>query len=103
HRLSDIYIVSDAEQSYRGWCFSCRPWREYLIILLETDYLDYNFFYWTVRRGSATLRISDKAGREPQKVVAFLQGYEATEVPERLVHVIYDTGMEKRGRVISLG
>ena len=63
HRLGDVFVVSDAENSFRGWCFSVRSWKEYLIILLETDCLDYNFFYWTVRRGSATLRLSDKAGR----------------------------------------
>jgi len=103
HRLGDIFITSDAEQSFRGWCFSVRSWREYLIILLETDYLDYNFFYWTVRRGSATLRINNKAGRQPQKVVAYLKGYEETEIPEKMVHVTYDTGLEKRGMVISLG
>jgi len=103
HRLGDIFITSDAEQSFRGWCFSARSWKEYLRILLETDYLDYNFFYWTVRRGSATLRINNKAGRQPQKVVAYLKGYEETEIPEKMVHVTYDTGLEKRGMVISLG
>lgn len=103
HRLGDVFIVSDVEKSFRGWCFSVRSWKEYLIILLETDHLDYNFFYWTVRRGSATLRLNNKEGRPPQRCVAFLEGYEETVVPEKMVHVVYDTGVEKRGRVISLG
>lgn len=71
--------------------------------MLETNHLDYNFFYWTVRRGSATLRLSNKKGRHPQQCVAFLEGYEETEVPETMNHVVYDTGLEKRGRVLSLG
>lgn len=65
--------------------------------------MDFGFFIWTVRRTAGTLRISDKEGRPPQRVVAVLEGYEETEVPERLVHVIYDTGIEKKGRVFRLG
>jgi len=45
----------------------------------------------------------NKEGRSPQKVVAFLDGCEETEVPEKMVHMVYDTEIEKRGRVISLG
>jgi len=103
YRLGDIYIVSDAEGSYRGWCFSRRTWKEYLIILLKTKHLDYNFWYWTVRRGKATLRISNKKGRQPQQVVGFLRGYEETHIPDRLIHVLYDTGIEKRGVVVKVG
>jgi hypothetical protein len=103
HQLGNIFLVSDIKGSYRGWCFSRRSWKEYLIILLETDHLDYNFFYWTVRRGSATLRTQTKEGRLPQMVVSFLEGYEETEIPEKMVRVIYDTGIEKRGKVIDIG
>ena len=76
---------------------------EYNHILMHTSLLgilDFNFYKWTVRRTAGTLRISNKEGRPPQKVVAFLKGYEETEIPERLVHVIYDTGIEKRGKMI---
>lgn len=103
HRLGDIFLVSDKDQSYRGWCFSVRDWKEYLIILLETEHLDYGFFYWTVFRGKATLRISNKLNREPQNTVACLRGYEETRIPEKLEYVVYDTGVEKVGRTISLG
>jgi hypothetical protein len=102
HRLGDIYVVSDAERSFRAFCFSRRSWKEYLIILLETKHLDYNFFYWTVRRGQATLRTSNKQGRPPQRVVAYLKGYEPTQIPEKMTCVLYDTGLEKRGLVIQL-
>lgn len=102
YRLGDIYITSDLQGSYRGWCFSRRPFKQYLKILLDTQYLDWNFFYWTVRRGQSTLRTSSKQGREPQKVVAFLRGYEETAIPDKLTHVLYDTGLEKRGKIIKL-
>jgi len=103
HKLGDTFLVSDVEGSYRGWCFSRRLWKEYLIILLETEHLDYNFFYWTVTRGSATLRTCSKEGRLPQSVVAVLKGYEETIFPEEVIHVVYDTGIEKRGTVVNVG
>lgn len=103
-RLGNIFITSDAEGSYRAWCFSRRTWLEYLHILIHTfPILDYGFWVWTVRRGASTLRISNKKGRPPQKVVSLLKGYEETEVPEKFTHVIYDTGIEKRGKVINIG
>ncbi|MEM2675636.1 MAG: hypothetical protein QXT10_03980 [Candidatus Bathyarchaeia archaeon] len=103
YRLGDIWITSDCEGSYRAWCFSRRPFKEYLKILLDTEHLDWNFFYWTVKRGQATLRTSNKQGRPPQKVVAYLKGYEPTEFPDKVVHVLYDTGVEKRGVVVKIG
>jgi hypothetical protein len=103
YHLGDIYITSDAEGSYRGWCFSRRKFKEYLKILLDTEHLDWNFFWWTVRRGQATLRTSNKQGRPQQQVVAYLKGYEPTEIPAKMVHVLYDTGLEKRGVVIKVG
>jgi hypothetical protein len=102
YKLGDIFIVSDAEGSFRAWCFSKRTFKEYLKILLDTEFVDWNFFWWTVRRGQATLRTSNKQGREPQKVVAFLKGYEETAIPDKLTKVIYDTGVEKRGAVLRL-
>jgi hypothetical protein len=105
-RLGDIYIVSDREGSYRAWCWSVRPWITYMHILihaLEAELLDYGFWVWTVRRGAATLRTSNKVGRSQQKCVAMLKGYESTVIPEKLEHVLYDTGIEKKGWLIELG
>jgi len=103
-KLGDIFVVSDAEQSFRGWCFSRRTWLEYLHILIHSfPLLDYGFFVWTIRRGSSTLRTSNKAGRRSQKVVAVLKGYEKTEVPSRMTHVVYDTGILKKGRSFTFG
>ena len=102
--LGNIFITSDIEGSYRAWCFSRRTWIEYCHILISTfPLLDYGFWVWTFRRGSATLRINKKEGRQPQKVVSFLKGYEETQIPEKMVHVVYDTGIEKSGMVVKIG
>lgn len=61
------------------------------------------FFFWTIRHGASTLRLTNKEGRQPQRVAALLKGFEETEIPTRLVHVIYDTGIEKKGRVVKIG
>jgi hypothetical protein len=58
YHLSDIFIVSDVELSYRAWCYSRVDFVTFLKILLDVDFLDWNFFYWTVKRGKATLRTS---------------------------------------------
>jgi hypothetical protein len=78
-RLGNIFIVSDAEKSFRAWCFSRRSFLEYVHILIHTfPLLDFGFFIWTIRRTASTLRVNDKEGRPSQKVVAYLQGYEKT-------------------------
>ena len=100
--LSHIFIVSDKGRSFRAWCFSKVDFRTYLQILLVTDYLDWNFFYWTVKRGKATLRTTNKKNREPQKIVSVLESY-PIPIPETWEKVVYDTGIEKRGLTVFLG
>jgi hypothetical protein len=100
--LSHIYIVSDAEASYRAWCFSKVDYKTLLHILLDTEHLDPIFFDYTVRRKKATLRTSDKQGRLPQELVSVLESYPAP-IPETWEKVNYDTGLVKRGRSILLG
>jgi len=100
--LSDIFIVSDVEKSYRAWCFSKVDLKTYLKILLEVEHLDYNFFYWTVFKGKSTLRINNKKNREPQKIVSVLESY-SVPIPEKMQKAIYDTGIQKRGLSVLLG
>ncbi|MGQ9507542.1 MAG: hypothetical protein ACUVTB_06800 [Candidatus Bathycorpusculaceae bacterium] len=105
YRLGDFWLTSDFKGSYRLWCFSQRSWLKYLQILLDLlkeGILDYNFWFWTIKRGSATLRTSNKANREPQRVIAHLKGYEKTTIPSKLCHVVYDTGTSKVGWCILL-
>ena len=100
--LSDIFIVSDIEGSYRAWCFSKVDFKTFLKILLDTEFLDWNFFYWTVNRGKATLRTNNKKNRESQRVVSVLKSYPVS-FPSSCEKVVYDTGLKKRGLTILLG
>ena len=100
--LSDIFIVSDTEESFRGWCFSKVNFKTLLKILLDTKFLDWNFFWWTVKRGKATLRVSKKENRSSQEIVSVLYSY-YVPIPESVEKVVYDTGVEKRGASILLG
>lgn len=101
--LSHIYIASDAERSYRAWCFSRVSLKTFLAILVDSlDILDYSFFYYTVKRRKATLRTSSKKDRPLQRVVSVLQSYPA-EIPSMMERVVYDTGLVKRGFAILLG
>lgn len=100
--LSDVFIVTDSEGSYRAWCFSKVDFKFFLKILLETEFLDWNFFYWTVTRGKATLRTNSKKNREPQRVVSVLESYPVM-FPSSCEKVVYDTGVAKRGFTVLLG
>ena len=100
--LSDIFIASDTEESFRGWCFSKVDFKTFLKILLDTKFLDWTFFWWTVKRGKATLRVSKKENRSSQEIVSVLYSY-YVPIPESVEKVVYDTGVEKRGVSILLG
>ena len=43
--LPDIFVVSDVAQSFRGWCYAQVDFKTLLKILLDVDYLDWNFFW----------------------------------------------------------
>ena len=102
YSLSNIYIASDAEGSYRAWCFSKVDYKTFLHILLDTEHLDPIFFDYAVKRKKATLRTSNKKDRLPQKLICVLESY-TTPIPETWEKVTYDTGLVKRGRSILLG
>lgn len=94
--LSDIFITSDFPKSFRAWCFSKVDFHIFLRILLDTAFVDWNFFYWTVQKGKATLRISSKTNRPKQKLVAVLKSF-SSEVYNKVETVNYDTGTDKIG------
>jgi len=103
YRLSNIYIVSDVEGSYRAWCFSKVQFETFLKILVDClNVLDYNFFYYTVKRKKATLRTCSKKGRHVQRVLNVMESY-FVPIPELCEKVTYDTGLRKRGTSLVLG
>jgi hypothetical protein len=110
--LGTIFIVSDFPKSFRAWCFTKVDFNTLLHILLETEFVDYNFFYWTVSRGKATLRISNKQNRPEQKIVSILCSPEDYQeewqqleekrqkeqnILSQLERVDYETGTKKIG------
>jgi hypothetical protein len=105
NHLSDIYITSDVDRSFRSWCACGVKLTHYLRMMLElidAGILDYNFFWWTVKQSEATLRVGNKVNRPPQKIVSVLQSY-YIPFPQKVKKVIYDTGIQKRGLTVFLG
>lgn len=103
--LSDIFIVSDKEGSYRSWCNGGVKYTDYLrmqLNLIDAGLLDYNFFWWTVKQSKATLRTNSKKNRPPQQIVSVLNSY-SVPIPKPVEKAIYDTGIQKRGLTIFLG
>jgi hypothetical protein len=102
--LSDMFVTSDAENSFRVWCYSKVDFRKYLKILMDIPHVDWNFIYWTVVQGYSTLRVSEKIGRQPQKTVAILFSY-PVPLPEKgeVTHVAYDTSVDRKTLRIFLG
>lgn len=103
--LGVIYVVGDVPRSYRAWCFTQVNFMTLLDILIHTQYVDWNFIFWTFHRAKSTLRVTNKQGREPQKILAVIgDGYARVEpIPETLEFVTYDTGISKTGVNLLIG
>lgn len=102
--LSNIYITSDNNSTFRAWCFSIVTFETYLKILIDCkSIVDYGFLLYTFKRKEATLRLSKKEGRPFQNVVTVLESFNIP-LPSKIVrHVTYVTGCEKQGSTINLG
>lgn len=100
--LSNMYIYSDTERSYRVFCYSIVDFKTLLKILLDFKHLDMIFFSYTVRRKKATARISKKKDRPSPKLVKVLESY-PMPFPKQVQEVFYDTGIVKKGISFSLG
>jgi len=102
--LSNIYLTSDKEGSYRAWCFSRVSEKTLYHILVDSlDAIDFLFFYHTVKRRASTLRTSSKAGRVSQTCIGILRSYFAPFPKGIVERVIYETGFDKKGTSLELG
>lgn len=103
YALSNIYIYSDAEGSYRAMCFNHVSFWTFINILtsMPEKMVDHNFLWWTVKQGKATLRTGNKQGRPPQRLVSVLESY-FLPFPKRMEKVVYDTGVNKETTDILL-
>lgn len=74
--LSDILILRSSEpDNYIAYCFTAKDWRDVVMIIAQTELVDWSFFKYGVYRGRFTLRVSPKKVEKP-KLVATLDGYE---------------------------
>ncbi len=97
--LGEIWITGEHQKlkSYRAWSFKPISFRELIAIINDTQYVDYLFFKYTVIRGKATLRYSQKVNRPPQKILYRIEG-KVYPLPETMERVIYDTGIVKESK-----
>jgi len=105
YNLPDVYLNSDKIGSYRAYCFAEVTLTDYLrmqLDLIDAGILDYNFFWWTVNKSKATLRINQKKDRPKQQLVSTLHSY-SVPFPSKFETALYDTGVEKRGLTVFLG
>ena len=92
--------------SFRSWCFAEVRLTDYMrmqLDLLDAKLLDWNFFYWTVKKGEGTLRANSKKNRPKQELVSTLHSYTVPIPKEKVEPVFYDTGIDKRGLTVFLG
>lgn len=106
YKLDTIRIIADDKpNSFRALCFEQRTLKEYIKILCDTKYVDYNFITYTVKRKYSVIRFSEKIGRHKQQEVGVLLGRSVlSDIPEELQSVVYDTSYDSKtsSKVIML-
>ena len=101
--LSNWYIFSDKEGSYRAFCFKAVNFKFLMHIQLDTKYIDKNYIGYTLNRGKATLRTGKKLGRlVKQELVAIVESY-FEPIPKAYERVLYQTGITKEGIEFHIG
>jgi len=105
YSLGNIQLTSDNNgKTYRGWCFSIVTFETYIKILVDSlNIIDYGFFYYTIKRKEATLRLSQKEGRPFQTCTDTIESFSVPYPTGIMKRVIYTTGNEKKGTTINLG
>ena len=94
--LNNIYIMSDKEGSYRAFSLTPVDFRTLLGIIIFTKGTDFQFFNWTVKRGYATIRMTEKIGRRDNKIITCIGN--ATEKLDlnKIQFVDYSTDLDGR-------
>ena len=78
YRLPKIYILETMKDvNFMAYCFRRTPWKEAVLIVGQTEGVDWNFFKYGVYRDKFTLRVTDKGYGKPH-LVATLD----SEVPQ---------------------
>ena len=91
YRLSGAVIFSDKVNSYRAFSNTVVDFKTLLMIILDTEFTDRMFFKWTVKRGYATIRFSNKEKRAENQIIGIVGNPALEFVKEKLKFVEYET------------
>jgi hypothetical protein len=105
YNLSHIYLTTDNNgKTFRAWCWSIVTFETYIKILVDSlSIMDYGFFYYTIKRKEATLRLSQKEGRPFQTCTDVIESFSVPFPTGIMKRVVYHTGNEKKGTTLNLG
>jgi len=86
YNLPDIHIYADnKENSYRASSPSRLTFNQLLHVLIDTPNIDRHYIEWTLKKGHATIRIGNKAGRNNQNLVyTIINNNNITDYPEKM-------------------
>lgn len=86
YNLSNIYILETKHlTNYIAYCFTARRFDHVCLVILDTNFIDWNFFKYGVYRGRFTLRVTAKEGRTP-RLVKILAGATRPDVDIKDLH-----------------
>lgn len=91
YNINGLVVMSDKVNSYRAFSSDIVDYKTLLKIILDTDGVDRMFFKWTVKRGYATIRISDKKNRPENLIIGMLGRMDIDFIKEKFKFVDYDT------------
>jgi hypothetical protein len=96
YELKNIVIMSDKKDSYRAFSPTKVDFRTLMKILLDTEFVDWEFIKWTMRRGYATIRMTKKEYRKKPKIIEILK-YDGRYKPDLndFVYVDYEGDCDK--------
>jgi hypothetical protein len=102
YNLSNIHIMSDSANSYRAMCYTQVSFVELIHILIDTEYIDNDFIAHTITDKKSALRMSQKRGRKGNAVIHTVESF-SVDMPEKITIKTYETSVEKKAHIISLG
>lgn len=83
--LPRVYLLQSSPGNWIAYCFKRLPFRKALVIVADTEYVDWRFVQHSLVRGYFTLRISQKRGRpEPALHTVLPSGVEEDSAPDSL-------------------
>lgn len=95
YSIDGFVIFSDKEDSFRLFSDTIVDFKQLLRIMLDAEGLDRMFFKWTVIRGYATIRISDKKNRlKKNNIVGAIGKANIDFAREKLKFIEYETDLE---------